>query len=57
MNDQQHITLTTVDYETIPENDSINFFDDDFKNLMEIIIAEYIGSIPKNSFVDLVFSF
>lgn len=44
-----------LDYEHIPENDSISILDDDFKNTMEILIAECIGLIPKNYLVDFVF--
>jgi hypothetical protein len=46
MNDQQ--TLPTIDYETIPEQDTMNILDNEFKNIMEIIIAEHIGVISKN---------
>jgi hypothetical protein len=55
--DQQQQNIVNLVYEDITENDSTNFLDDEFKNSMEIVIAEYIGTIPKNYFVDLVFSF
>jgi len=57
MNDQQQRSISNLDYEDITENDTTNFFDDKFKNSMEIIIAKYIGTIPKNYSVDLVFLF
>jgi len=55
MNDQHHYSTINFDYEYIPENDSINILDNEFKNSMEIFIAEYIGTIPKNYFVGLIF--
>lgn len=46
MNDQQ------FDYEALIENDPIHILDSEFQNTMQILIAESIGSIPKNYFVD-----
>lgn len=57
MDDQQQQNIVNLVYEDITENDTTNFLDDEFKNSMEIVIAEYIGTIPKNYFVDLVFLF
>ncbi len=57
MTDQQRSLRTTVDDESIPENNSINILDDQFRNSMEILIAEYIGAIVKNYFVEFCFLF
>jgi hypothetical protein len=43
--------VTNLDYENVSQDDSTHLLDDQFKNQMEILIAEYIGSIPKNYFV------
>jgi len=45
---QYYSNLTNLDYESIKENDSTPFLDDEFKNYMEILIAQDIGVIPKN---------
>ncbi len=45
--DDQH-TLPTIHYEIIPEQDTMHILDDDFKNMMEVVIAEHTGVIPKN---------
>jgi hypothetical protein len=41
-------TLPTIDYEIIPEQDTMNILDNEFKNMTEIIIAEHTGVISKN---------
>ncbi|CAF0920963.1 unnamed protein product [Adineta steineri] len=48
MNDRYTGNVTNLDYENVSENDSINILDDQFKNCMEILIAQCIGAIPKN---------
>jgi hypothetical protein len=45
---QYYSNLTIPDYESIKENDSTHILDDEFKNYMEILIAQDIGVIPKN---------
>ncbi len=56
MEDQQRSILTNGDYEQIPEQiGTTNIFDNNFRNSMEVIIAECIGVIPKNYFVNQFF--
>ena len=38
----------------IKEHETISIVDDDARNVMAIIIAEYIGVIPKNYLVSLI---
>jgi hypothetical protein len=51
MTDQHYSKIASLD----SESSFMNILDDEFKNSMQIIIAECIGTIPKNYSVCLVF--
>ena len=44
---------TTVVYERISEHSTMTILDDQMKNCMEVLIAEYIGEICKNYSLEL----
>ncbi|CAF0917409.1 unnamed protein product [Rotaria sordida] len=48
MGDQRHRYVTNLDNVNLLENNPTNILDDEFKNSMEIFIAECIGTISKN---------
>ncbi|CAF2868791.1 unnamed protein product [Rotaria sp. Silwood2] len=52
MSDQHHHYITNLFNVNLLNNNSINILDDEFKNYMEILIAECIGTISKNYFLE-----